>query len=58
MNNYYDKSLKIDRLKILKNFKLFKFYKNDVSNFNKLKWSYKFHKVVLSILQNKIDIWI
>ena len=36
INNYYDQSLKIDRLKILKKFKLFKFYKTDISNFNKL----------------------
>jgi len=45
MNNYYDKSLKIDRLKILKNFKLFKFYKTDISNFNKLKTIFVKNKI-------------
>jgi UDP-glucuronate 4-epimerase len=37
LNSYYDVKLKKDRLKILKKIKNFKFYKNDISNFNEVK---------------------
>ena len=33
LNNYYDRSLKISRLKVLKKSKYFKFIKLDVSDF-------------------------
>ena len=36
LNNYYDKKLKLKRLKILKKNKKFKFIKADISNFNVL----------------------
>ena len=36
LNNYYSKELKFNRLKILKNFKKFKFYKIDISNEKKI----------------------
>jgi len=32
LNKYYDKNLKLDRLKILKRYKNFKFYKLDISD--------------------------
>lgn len=35
IDSYYSKNLKIDRLNILKKFKNFKFYKNDLKNFDK-----------------------
>lgn len=37
LNNYYDVKLKKERLKILKKKKNFIFYKEDISNYNKLK---------------------
>ena len=37
LNKYYDKKLKIDRLKILKKNQKFKFIKLDIANFNNLK---------------------
>ncbi len=37
LNKYYDKKLKLDRLKILKKNKKFKFIKLDIANFNNLK---------------------
>ena len=49
MNNYYDLSLKQDRLKILKKNKNFIFYKVDLQNSKKLEYifqKHKFHTVV------------
>ena len=37
LNNYYSKSLKLNRLKILQRNKKFSFKKIDISNFNSLK---------------------
>lgn len=42
LNNYYDKTLKLDRLKIIK--KKIKFYKIDIINYKKLKYLFKKHK--------------
>ena len=36
INDYYDKKIKYDRLRILKKFKNFKFFKIDISNFQKI----------------------
>tara|TARA_Y100000310_G_scaffold337675_1_gene425369 strand:- start:1695 stop:2702 length:1008 start_codon:yes stop_codon:yes gene_type:complete len=36
LSSYYDKNLKIDRLRYLKKFKKFKFIKSDISNFKSL----------------------
>ena len=36
LNDYYDKKIKYDRLRILKKFKNFKFFKIDISNFQKI----------------------
>ncbi len=44
LNNYYSKKLKFDRLKILKEFKNFKFFKTDISNEKKLKNIFKKNK--------------
>ena len=52
LNNYYDKKLKIDRLKDLKlNFskKKFNFYKGDITNFSSLKKIFKKHNVQVVI---------
>lgn len=37
LNNYYDKKIKLNRIKILNKFKKFKFFKNDILNFKFLK---------------------
>jgi UDP-glucuronate 4-epimerase len=42
LNNYYDKTLKLDRLKIIK--KKIKFYKIDIINYKKLKYLFKKYK--------------
>ena len=44
LNNYYSRNLKFDRLKILKKYKNFKFFKNDISNEKKLKKIFFKHK--------------
>lgn len=44
-NNYYDVKLKTSRLKILKQNKNFKFYKTDISDFNKLNNIFKRYKI-------------
>ena len=44
LNTYYDKSLKLDRIKYLKKKKNFIFIKNDISDFNKLKKVFKHFK--------------
>ena len=36
INDYYDKKIKYDRLRFLKKFKNFKFFKIDISNFQKI----------------------
>ena len=41
LNNYYSKSLKLNRLKILKKNKKFNFKKIDISNYNSLKKVFK-----------------
>ncbi len=48
INNYYDKKIKYDRLKILKKFNNFKFFKIDISNLklNKLVRKYKIQIIV------------
>ena len=49
INNYYDVKLKNDRLKILKNYSKFTFYKIDIANYNdllKIFLKYKFSRVV------------
>ena len=45
LNNYYDKSLKINRLKILKKSKYFKFIKLDISDFKNLNFVFKKNKI-------------
>ena len=45
LNNYYDKSLKINRLKILKKSKYFKFIKLDISDFKNLNFIFKKNKI-------------
>jgi len=45
LNNYYDKSLKINRLKVLKKSKYFKFIKLDVSDFKNLNLIFKKNKI-------------
>ena len=45
INNYYSRKLKIDRLKILKKFKKFKFLKIDIRNKKKLLHNLKFQKL-------------
>ena len=49
-NSYYDVNLKLERLKILKKYKKFKFYKIDISN--KLKLFDVFKKEKISIVIN------
>lgn len=51
LNNYYDVKLKKDRLKILKKKKHFLFFKEDISNYNKLKKVFKLSKpdIVLNL---------
>jgi UDP-glucuronate 4-epimerase len=44
LNSYYDVNLKKDRLKILKKYKQFKFYKFDLQNFKKLDRVFKKYK--------------
>lgn len=44
LNKYYDKNLKIDRLKILLKYKNFNFSKLDISNINSLKKIFKSYK--------------
>ena len=49
LNNYYDKNLKIDRLKNLIKSKYFTFIKQDISNFKKLNIifrKYKFDQII------------
>lgn len=46
LNSYYSKKLKFDRLKILKKFKNFKFFKTDISNEKKLKNIFKKNKPI------------
>ena len=41
LNDYYDKSLKINRLKILKKSKYFKFIKLDISDFKNLNFVFE-----------------
>ena len=45
LNNYYDRSLKISRLKLLKRSKYFKFIKLDVSDFKNLNLIFKKNKI-------------
>ena len=45
LNNYYDKSLKINRLQILKQSKYFKFIKLDISDFKNLNLIFKKNKI-------------
>ena len=45
INNYYDIGLKKKRLKILKKYKNFKFYKIDINNQNKLEKIFKKNKI-------------
>ena len=45
LNDYYDKSLKINRLKILKKSKYFKFIKLDISDFKNLNFIFKKNKI-------------
>ena len=45
LNDYYDKSLKINRLKILKKSKYFKFIKLDISDFKNLNFVFKKNKI-------------
>jgi len=45
LNNYYDKSLKINRLKVLKKSKYFKFIKLDISDFKNLNLIFKKNKI-------------
>ena len=45
LNNYYDKSLKINRLQILKQSKYFKFIKLDISDFKNLNFVFKKNKI-------------
>ena len=49
LNNYYEPSLKKNRLKILKGFSNFKFYKIDIQNKNLLK---KFKNINLDLIIN------
>ena len=46
LNDYYDKSLKINRLKILKKSKYFKFIKLDISDFKNLNFVFKKIKLI------------
>ena len=41
LNNYYDKNLKLTRLKILKKFKKFKFIKTDIKDKKKILETFK-----------------
>ncbi len=45
LNNYYDQKLKKDRLKILKSYKNFKFFKIDIQNKKKLESLFKIQKI-------------
>ena len=49
LNNYYSRSLKINRVKELNNFKNFKFYKIDINSKKKLKSFFKRRKISLII---------
>ena len=47
INNYYDKKIKLDRLKILKKIsgKNFKFFKKDISNYNDVEKIFKINSI-------------
>ena len=45
LNHYYDKKIKLDRIKILKKYKKFKFYKIDILNLKNLKIISKKNKI-------------
>ena len=45
LNNYYDRKIKLDRLKILKKYTKFNFFKKDILNFNDLEAIVKKYKI-------------
>ena len=49
INNYYDKKIKYDRLKILKKFNNFKFFKIDISNHKKLNKLVRKYKIQIIV---------
>ena len=49
LNNYYSKKLKIDRIKLLKKNKNFRFFKIDITSFDKLNLIFKRYKFDISI---------
>ena len=49
INNYYSKKLKRDRIKLLKKNKNFKFFKLDITSFNKLNLIFKKYKFDIAI---------